>query len=312
MKANLKFNGDEVFSEAEQIASGTWTGFLAITIAQRLVLLFFIIPILTYIAGVHFKYITNFLALGQGGHSLDMDSMLASFTAGAISFSPRIFIGILLVLLISLYIGSWAYNAMFNIAGNHISGKEAPLLETIRGANDKRIFRLIGGVLLLILISIGVSIGSSFLSFLFLMMTRSILFKLLLGVGLFFFNLMVICRYILIFPAIAIGGDKVIDALAFSTRKISWQKSIRYALITFAFVFVGGLALIFIQMIIGFVLPASILSVFISQVVFLIIGAYVLAYIIGGMTALYYREAGFYADEDEEDADDLFYSDNLV
>lgn len=297
MKANSKFFGLDIFSVAGEIAKQIWTKILAINFIQFVAMLFLGIPIITYMLGINFGAIIEYMNMPMQ-ERMSNPNVLMDMMMGGMAAPSKFFLGLILMSIVSLYIYSWAYNAMYNIAANYMSDKDESFGDTLKKSNDGRVWRLMGASILLGLIIFVVYLVGGLLVGLIAKATSSVTIVVILAIGLVFFILTMTCKYLLAFPAISLGEMQIMEAMVFSGNKISRNKAMKYAAIGIGAILALGIAMLLIQFIIGMVLPASFFSIILSQIVSLVIGAYIGAYIIGALTALYYREADLYTGED--------------
>ena len=301
MKANARFKGVDIFSIAGEIAKEIWAKVLAINFIQFFASLFFIMPVVIYMMGIDFSALIQYMNMPLQERMSNPDAMMRIMMGGMMNPSKFI-LGIVLAMLIGLYIYSWAYNAMYNIAGGYMTDNEEDFGTTLKKANDNRVIRIMGASFLLwVIVMVAYLIGAMIVG-LITVAAGSAVVTIILSIGLVFFIMMLAVKFILCFPAIALGDMKIIESLSFSANKITWNKAMKYTMIGIVAAFAIFIAMVLIQLVLGMIMTGSVLMLILSQIAMLIIGAYIGAYVVGAITALYYREAGLYAGEDGEDS----------
>ncbi len=294
MKTDYDFSSGDILKIAGDIASKIWTKVLVVQVLTWIAMVIVLIPIIVYIMGFNLQSLITMMS-APIQERMNMAPMMMMGLGASLG---RMILGGLLIIFLMWCIGSWAYNTMFILSDNTVKDVDEPLGNVMKEGSDNRVIRLVVANLLLGLIFLLVYIVGSLVVGSVIAITGSGIVAVVLVLAAVFFLFAFFMRYLLVYPAISLGGKNALEAMSYSMEKIAWNKAFKYALIAFAVALIYGIVLAIIQAVIGMVLPSSVFSLIFIQLISLVISAFVTAYIVGGLTALYYRESDTFSDDD--------------
>lgn len=196
----------------------------------------------------------------------------------------------LLFFLVCLVVGAWVYYLYLKLNDNEIRNNNNSVFAALSGSFSAGIWSVLGYFLMFTVISIAVFLVFGVLAFIFMLMGSAGTVLVFIG---YFFVIVFLLRFVLGLPAIVHGKMRVMEALNFSYRNITWKRA--------GFLFLGILVayvLFFILSMLAIPLVGSsfisgnvpnIGSLVIFMLVFMLLCAALYAFAFSSLSALYFR-----------------------
>ena len=232
-------------------------------------------------------------ALGLSGNGLSLDSFsninnLAPMMTNLFQDAGAAFwIGYGVFIIIGIIAGSWMNNLMFLIIDDHIKSDSFEFNKVFKKSFDKRVFKVIGAMLLMYLIFgiLGVLMAFSVNVSGWLTFVLAIVF------------ILVAFRLIIVIPAVILGDLPVFESISFSVKHITFGRSLKLFLLAV----LSYVVMLVMLLVIGLISTVFVMIPYIGPVFqivlqFSIIGIFASLFI-SSMAGIYYRYAPIIDDE---------------
>lgn len=280
MNNNILQFKTNLFDSIFNVAFKIWGKVSVVYLLQLTLSSILIFPIIYYIIGIDAKLLLS-IATQETDYNVIVNKIGSLFIENV--SIPRVILGSLLVLFISIIISAWSYNTYFITAEQYVYTGKTSLGHALKNSLNSDILKIIGLVSYLFMMTF----------FLFSIITPVSIRIGFLGLLLFFAFMVMMIRFIISIPSIIIGKMGVIESLQFSWRNITFIRALKITGIGFA----TFLALILIILVVQlFSLPLSFLGIpgtILSQLLSIAIQGFFGAFIVSSLIGLYFRYTDF-------------------
>lgn len=274
----------------------TGKSWIPITLAQVLysiISTIVMLPIIANMLGIGLDDISNIMQNQNDPMAIQrqMEGIMSEVSA---SFGVGTVLGIILIILVSLFASAWIYNVAFKSIKIALDGGKPNLGEVLSNSFDNKVIRIflasiLMGVLGMVLYLLVVMLG--FIPY---------LGALLIFAGVIMLILFFI-RLVLVLPIVAYENTGIMEAVNISLESITWGKAAKYFLLGI----LAMIALLVVSFIFGLLSSAlaaiPVLGSVVGMIINGIIGGIMMTAMVATSVALYVKYRGLHSDDNDID-----------